>query len=222
MTDFLHHSSRLDLADKALADFDVLKASFESLEPSNYKDGSYRLRRYSRFCFDKNTNTITLQPQVAFVQDDSLNQFQGNVARTYDDLTAKTYNSLSFAKILQIFADTTDLPAQSLIEVHQMRLLAKGADSITTPEGIHQDGFDYVGVFTVARYNATGGKLLLWQDKTDNTPIASQDAQAGDFCIVNDKVLWHSATNLHTIDDGIGYWDIFVLTAHNTPFEQAC
>lgn len=221
MSDFLHHSGRLDLESSSLADFERVQASFDSLKPSNYKDGSYRLRRYSRFCFDKNTGTVSLQPQAPFVQDDSLNQFQGNVARTYDDLTDECHQSSSFAAILQCFADATDLPNQSLIEVHQMRLLAKGADSPTTPEGVHQDGFDFVGVFTIARHNAKGGKLLLWQNKTDTTPIAEQDGQVGDFCIVNDKQLWHSATNLHTTDEGLGFWDIFVLTAHNQSFVKA-
>lgn len=198
-----------------LTSVSAMLASFDTLTPSDYKDGSYRLRRYSVFEYDRQAHKLVKQANTAFVQDDSLNEFQGNVARHYDDLTDATITDVDFGRMMATFAKVTNLPPLSQIAVHQMRILAKDADNnaVATPEGIHQDGFDYVGVFTMARHNVTGGELFIWQNKTDDAPMAMFDPSAGDFCVINDKQLWHSAGDVTPKQSGQGYWDLFVLTA---------
>lgn len=196
-----------------------LAVSFHTLKPSEYKDGSFRLRRYSTFDYRRSSGEAVLQANSQFVQGDDLNTFQGNVARTYDDLIDDTIASEGFAEMMRCFAEEADLPEQTKIEVHQMRIVAKNADQAaeSTPEGIHQDGFDRIGVFTVARQNAEGGDLYLWRNKNDAEPLASCTPQAGDFCVLNDKLLWHSASPVRSADAAEqGYWDLFVLTANRT------
>lgn len=196
-----------------------LQPSFHTLTPSAYKDGAYRLRRYSKFRFRQSDGRIELQANSQFVQGDNLNRFQGNVARTYDDLTADTIASAGFAAMFRRFAATAGLPEQAEIEVHQMRIIAKSAAQAaeSTPEGIHQDGFDRIGVFTVARHNAEGGELYLWRNPDDAAPLAACLPQAGDFCILNDSLLWHSASPVNTRSEAeAGYWDLFVLTANRS------
>lgn len=192
----------------------ALSASFDTLTPSTYKDGSYRLRRYSCLDYDQNKKTATLKQAKAFVQSDNLNEFQGNVAREYDDLTDASLACDDFVAMVDAFAKTADLPDICEIEIHQMRIIAKDGEALATPEGIHQDGFDYVGVFTIARQAMSGGHLMLWQNKNDSTPLATLDPQAGDFCVLNDRTLWHSASSVARQDDRAGYWDLFVLTAN--------
>nr|UOP05146.1 2OG-Fe dioxygenase family protein [Conchiformibius kuhniae] len=209
---FQYQTGRLDAADAA-----ELGASFHTLQPSAYKDGAFRLRRYSTFRYCRRSGDIRLQANSQFVQGEDLNAFQGNVARTYDDLTAQTVASNGFAAMMRRFAEKADLPEQAHIEVHQMRIVAKnGAQAAeSTPEGIHQDGFDRIGVFTVARHNAEGGELYLWQNKDDAEPVAACTQQAGDFCVLNDKALWHSASPVCAADAASqGYWDLFVLTVN--------
>lgn len=119
--------------------------------------------------------------------------------------------------MMALFADYADLPENVEIEVHQMRIIAKSAAeaAVATPEGVHQDGFDRIGVFTVARHNADGGELYLWQNQNDNETLAACTPQAGDFCVLNDKSIWHSALPVAAIEeDQAGYWDLFVLTAN--------
>lgn len=215
--DFLYQIHRLNLNDQGFADFGAIAASFDTLKPSNYKDGSFRLRRYSRFDFDKHTQKLDLKANTAFSQDDSLNHFQGNVARTYEDLTADTYQSQSFVNLIDNFVTTTKLPDNCLIEVHQIRIIAKDGNTkaAAAPEGIHQDGFDYVGVVTINRQHVSDGELCLWHSPQDDKPIAKLNPEVGDICIVNDQKLWHSASDI-TIDGAdMGYWDLFVFTAHH-------
>lgn len=214
---FNYKISRLDLSESS-----AVIASFDSLKPSAYKDGAYRLRRYSTFVYDQNNKQAILQASSAFVQADELNSFQGNVAREYDDLTQETIQSKDFLRMMDVFADEVNLPQRCTIEVHQMRIVAKnaGESAIATPEGIHQDGFDYVGVFTINRKNVSGGQLLIWQNRDDSEPLAMLDPKIGDYCLINDKNLWHSATNVTAEKAGEGYWDLFVLTAHEVRADE--
>lgn len=196
-----------------------LQPSFHTLTPSAYKDGAYRLRRYSKFRYRQSSGHIQLQANSRFVQSDKLNRFQGNVARSYDDLTADTIACAGFAAMFRRFAESAGLPDEAEIEVHQMRIIAKSAGQAaeSTPEGIHQDGFDRIGVFTAARHNAEGGELYLWRSPEDAAPLAACLPQAGDFCVLNDRLLWHSASPVHTRSEAeAGYWDLFVLTANQS------
>jgi len=53
--------------------------SFDHLPSSDYKDGEFRLRRFSHFNF-KN-NQLTHLPKKGFLQSAEFNQFQGNIER---------------------------------------------------------------------------------------------------------------------------------------------
>ena len=66
----------------------------------------------------------------------------------------------------------------------------------------------------MTRQNVVGGELLLWENKTDDKPLAKLTPERGDFCVLNDKTLWHSAGNVAPKTDGKAYWDLFVLTAN--------
>lgn len=63
-----------------------LGQSFHTLKPSQYKDGAYRLRHYSKFDYQRSSGNIELQAGAQFVQSSDLNRFQGDITRTYDDL----------------------------------------------------------------------------------------------------------------------------------------
>ncbi len=194
----------------------ALQADFDTLTPSDYKDGAYRLRRYSKFDFNADDLTINVQQGVTFSQDDSINNFQGNVARTYDDLSDKVQANPAFLKMCQALVEHSDLPSQCVLEAHQMRIIAKPEVGVaeSAPEGIHQDGFDYVAVFTVARHNEQGGDLCVWRDKNAPSPILSTTPKSGEYYIINDHTLWHSATPLSPMDKSQqAYWDLFVITA---------
>lgn len=191
-----------------------LKPFFDELKPSSYKDGAYRLRKYSKIYSDN--GKLAILPNQSFMQTGNINEFQGGVVRTYDDISTQVLSSEGFGGIVKAFIKAGELPADGQIEVHQMRIIAKDDSEVpAAPEGIHQDGFDFVGVFTVGRHNLTGGELLVWQDKNADAPISQISPSAGDYCIVNDQTLWHSASAIHAKDKSdVGYWDLFVLTAN--------
>ena len=188
-----------------------VKPSFDNLPANPYADGAFRLRRYSviKLVDDR----ITLQPTKAFVQDDSINEFQGNIERSYENLDDSLLKAEGMHHLVEQFIEMSGINPNSDIEVHQFRMLAIDADTPPAPEGIHQDGFDHVCVAGVSHSNIQGGELLVYETK-DAQPCFKMEIKDGMFAMINDREVWHNATPMNKIDsDKVGYLDCFVLTA---------
>lgn len=200
-----------------------IQPDFDTLQPSEYKDGSYRLRRYSKVTYNQQTKDIHLHKVSGFVQSDKINKFQGGVVRAYDDLSDELLSAPAFTKILDTFVSVGGLPSTADIEIHQMRIVAKSAatPTITTPEGIHQDGFDCIGMITIAYHNVAGGELNVYKNSNAESLLATVPSCEGSYCVMSDADLWHYANELiATTESDKSYWDLFVLTAHYTPSKK--
>lgn len=210
MDDFTYSRGHVSAA--ALAD---LTPDFDSLQPSDYADGSYRLRRFSTLAYDRANKVVDLLPAHDFVQGDDINHFQGNVQRHYDDLLDSTWRSAGFVELVDAFAEAAELPERTTFEVHQIRVVSHAGEiAETAPEGVHQDGFDRICIVTLARVNTDGADLMLHQAQ-DAPALVTLAQQPGEYLVLNDSLLWHSATPVAGLDAGRpAYWDAFVLTAN--------
>lgn len=206
-----NNQNLLQLRFIAQSHIDDVKPSFNHLPDNPYADGAFRKRRYSVLKFvDGN---VSLQPTKAFVQDDSINTFQGNVERVYENLSDDLLASDGFKHLLSQFKAMTEICDEQTIEVHQFRMLAIESDTPPAPEGIHQDGFDHVCVCGVSHHNIQGGELLVYEHK-EAEPCFKMEIKDGLFALVNDREVWHNATPMNKINaDEVGYLDCFVFTA---------
>lgn len=188
-----------------------LSASFNNLPKSNYLDGDYRLRRYSHFNFS--ANVLKKMPAKAFEQSAEFNDFQGNVARQYEDIEQGLIDSEAFVEIFSRFKDITNLDDEANIEVHQIRIIAVGEQgSQVTPEGVHQDGYQRIGIFVINGNNVIGGELNIHTQK-HAAPFIKHKFDQGEFVVLNDKHFWHSAEDIRSAGPGSANMDVFVLTA---------
>lgn len=188
-----------------------LSASFNNLPKSNYLDGDYRLRRYSHFNFS--ANVLKKMPAKAFEQSAEFNDFQGNVARQYEDIEQGLIDSEAFVEIFSRFKDITNLDDEANIEVHQIRIIAVGEQgSQVTPEGVHQDGYQRIGIFVINGNNIIGGELNIHTQKHAE-PFIKHKFDQGEFVVLNDKHFWHSAEDIRSAGPGSANMDVFVLTA---------
>lgn len=95
--------------------------------------------------------------------------------------------------------------------MHQLRMRAQPNQTISiAPEGVHQDGFNRIGMFFVNYENLTGGELYVHETQTSK-PMLDYRFKNGEFMVLNDAQFWHSA-NEATATDETGYLDLFVLT----------
>ncbi|MGX1113612.1 hypothetical protein ACSSVW_003040 [Pseudoalteromonas sp. MBR-15] len=207
----LNNQNLLQLRFVSQSHIDAVKPSFANLPANPYADGAFRKRRYS--VIKVVDGELKLQPTKAFVQDDSINTFQGNVERTYENLEDSLLASDGMKQIVNQFREMTGISADRDIEIHQFRMLAIDSDTPAAPEGVHQDGFDHVCVCGVSHENLEGGELLVYENQQAE-PCFKMEIKDGMFALINDREVWHNATPMNKLDASKeGYLDCFVLTA---------
>ncbi|WP_462168395.1 2OG-Fe dioxygenase family protein [Pseudoalteromonas lipolytica] len=207
----LNNQNLLQLRFVSQSHIDAVKPSFANLPANPYADGAFRKRRYS--VIKVVDGELKLQPTKAFVQDDSINTFQGNVERTYENLEDSLLASDGMKQIVNQFREMTGISADRDIEIHQFRMLAIDSDTPAAPEGVHQDGFDHVCVCGVSHENLEGGELLVYENQQAD-PCFKMEIKDGMFALINDREVWHNATPMNKLDASKeGYLDCFVLTA---------
>ena len=94
------------------------------------------------------------------------------------------------------------------VSLHQIRqITSSGIESHNSPEGIHQDGADYiVSAFVLNRSNIQGGKSIIYDE--NKKQIDQIILKNGEGIFQNDKKLWHYVTPVQSKEDYIGYRDI--------------
>ena len=97
------------------------------------------------------------------------------------------------------------------VSLHQVRQVTyPGIESHNSPEGIHQDGVDYiVSAFVFKRYNIKGGESIIYDENKNQ--IDQIILKHGEGLFQNDKKLWHYVTPIQSKRDYVGYRDIIGL-----------
>lgn len=196
------------MSESAIAD---LSDHFNHLPDNTYQDGGYRLRRFSVFHY--RDGQVEKLPHRSFLQSSEFNKFQGDVDRDYEDIVPECYQSAGFAEMMAHYVETSGLPDGVDIEMHQLRIQAKpGEISEVAPEGVHQDGYNRIGMFLINYENISGGELKIHLEKT--APVMTEYLpQCGEYIILNDAKFWHDANAIvNTSETELGYYDLFVLT----------
>ncbi|MAH48533.1 agglutination protein [Candidatus Pacearchaeota archaeon] len=203
-----------------------LKESFDNLPHTNHKDGKYRLRRYSTielrtsFWNAKEEAVIERLEHGDFKQSEDYNKHQGGIARSFEEIEESTLQSEGMKEICLAFKNGFELIGGQEIEIHQMRVITQeDGTARVSPEGVHQDGFNYISMIGVSRSNAQGGELLLYEGK-NSEPFMRRALKDGEMVMIRDDELWHNATPIaaktHVIDQAKeAYADWFILCAKN-------
>ena len=100
------------------------------------------------------------------------------------------------------------------LEIHQLRIFAQpNGMAEVAPEGVHQDGYNRIGMFMINYENLNGGEIRVHQTK-DSPAFVERRFQVGEYIVLNDALFWHDANDIHaTRSDRPGNYDLFVVTA---------
>ena len=188
-----------------------LQPSFNRLPGTSHADGGFRLRRYSIVhVFDSGVEKLPPRP---FMQTSDINEFQGDVARMFEDIEPETVQTPGFHAMCRTFRDLYQLSDDNDIEIHQIRIQADDQSVQVAPEGVHQDGFDYIAIVSVGRDNIEGGDFKVFRHKT-SAPLFSLPLMPGEMAALDDRALWHYAEPIIPVNHAqSGTMDVFVLTA---------
>jgi hypothetical protein len=129
-----------------------------------------------------------------FEQSEEYNKHQGGMTRNFEEIEDSALQSGGMKEICLAFKHANKLVDGQEVEVHQMRVVTQ-EDGIAkvSPEGVHQDGFDYIAMIGVSRNNVHGGELLVYDDKKSN-PFMHRTLNDGEMVVLNDGEVWHNAT----------------------------
>tara|TARA_Y100000593_G_scaffold93053_1_gene186539 strand:+ start:89 stop:730 length:642 start_codon:yes stop_codon:yes gene_type:complete len=190
-----------------------IKPSFNNLPETDHADGKYRLRKYSRVHAVASSGELVHLEDNTFTQSEEYNKHQGGMSRKFENIDNEVIDSKALSSLTKAFFEGCKIyKGQYEFDIHQMRVICKGGATQLSPEGWHQDGYDYIGVVGVTRNNIIGGEMLLSTSKMD-TPFLQATIDTGTLVIVNDGYLWHNGRSIQPVDDSLSAWmDVMVFT----------
>ncbi|WP_394209388.1 2OG-Fe dioxygenase family protein [Enterovibrio calviensis] len=188
---------------------------FSRLSKDPYVDSDVRFRSYARFAIDTE-GEIKRLPHKAFMQSSDVNRVVGDVERHFAPMDDGMVTLPEFAHLLRSFSAATGLEhIGGEVDVHQIRVTCSAQDtSAPAPEGIHQDGFRFVGIFCVQRQNITGGFTQIFTSPVEQHPHLNTVLEPNQFVIIDDQRYYHHISETLSSESGQeGVRDVFVFTA---------
>jgi selenocysteine lyase/cysteine desulfurase len=173
-------------------------------------DKHYNIPRYRRYSlFDTDTMQIV---GTKFYQSKKYNHTKnGDILRKYQPINI--CDTSSFQNIITYFVDEVKYKTGITINrcmVHQIRVEVSTSVS-PVPEGVHQDGYNYVAIVCITRNNIMGGvnKLFSLDDKL----VYSTILKAGEMLFINDRELKHYVSDVICVDDNKdAFRDVLIIT----------
>ena len=150
------------LAVDGLTGWESFARSWDDLGLDTYMadGGRYRKRRHA--VFHATTDAINRKPPQPHYQSRDYNTLNGGIARWFEPMLPPVADGPAFQTILrhctQLFDGLTTPSAPGWhVEAHQFRIEARpGQAGQPTPEGMHQDGVDWVLVLMIGRDTSSG------------------------------------------------------------------
>lgn len=199
--------------------FEQLGKTWSQLPQDGYlRDaGAYRYRRYA--VLEVEGNKTRVLPHEAHYQTSSYNRLNGGFSRNFAPFSPTVLNNSVFQQVLDWNVAMISRPdAQDWkVQCHQFRITGdEKQEGRPTPEGLHQDGAEYVFIMLIKRHNIEGGVTRLYRDK--KIIFEGTLEQPGDAVLLNDKLIFHSVSPIHPLlKDELAYRDVLVMTFHKLP-----
>ncbi|CAG9463469.1 unnamed protein product [Pedinophyceae sp. YPF-701] len=232
--------ARADAADTGLyfsmyncQDVRAVADAFDRLPVDPYRPSQYR--RFNRMTYNPSKGHLKVDPNSSFAQASHYNAFNRGDMRYYEPIEDATWQHPGFKKLLESFVDQVlknDPQRRAVAEAGKdlddiyvffiRTVCAPNSDpqyqkaGFPTPEGIHQDGMDFVSITCVSRDNIRGGISSLYYDKEDPEPFTALELPPGFTLLLNDRIIYHHVSKIEPLNpEEWGTRDIIVLTFNN-------
>jgi hypothetical protein len=180
---------------------------WDHLEPDRYlvAGATFRRRRYGRYRWSPAAGTLLALPHETYFQPATENVYAGGVRRDFAPLLPETVENTFLAALIRRTFACLPLAEERRhlaweVRIHQIRVVATVEQAgQPAPEGIHQDGTDFLTLHLVRRQNVIGGKTTIYD--LDRRPIRSHTMrEALDSLILEDPRIMHGVTPVHPAD----------------------
>lgn len=185
--------------------YEELVKSWDELKlDTNLNQGEkYRYRSFQRYDVSDLTSTprdLNPQKEVWFFQPKSNNPVFGDRIRTFPEMTPGIYNNPALHDIINKGLSIIDPKSENpwKVGVHQIRINPDPKGNTTsTPEGIHQDGFDYVFQIFIDRDQVESSTSRVY-DAEYNELENFDFSEPLDSILVDDRNVYHSVDAMKT------------------------
>jgi hypothetical protein len=184
-----------------------LCGDWDHLEPDRYLEhgAKFRLRRYGRYRWSPADDELAALPHQPYWQPEDENAYAGGIVREFAPLLPDTiHNPFVHALVRTTFACLPVAGARQgktwEVRIHQIRIVASpGEPGLPAPEGIHQDGTDFLTLHLVRRQNIVGGETTIYD--LDRKPIQRCTLREPlDSMILEDPRIMHGVTPVNPAD----------------------
>jgi hypothetical protein len=209
------------LGDRALQEWSAFAASWDHLGVDAYMadGGRYRRRRFAAFAL-RADGSFARKPHQPHYQSRDYNPLNGGIQRWFDpitdDVAAHPVLAASLGACTTIFGPLRPAEAQPLAwhaEVHQFRVEARLHEAgRPTPEGVHQDGVDWVLVMLIRRQNVQSGKTEIFNAAGESLGSFTLESPM-ESVFVDDSRVFHGVTPITPLDPvQPAFRDVLVVT----------
>ncbi len=172
-------------------------------------------QHFATFCPETGEASITRLKTQPFLQGE-WNKLTGHIERPIASALPETdftdYIKWGFESIQERWSQN-GLENEFLVNCHLIRTHAFGDTAgVPVPEGVHQDGVNFLVMGSVSRKNITGGVSYVYETPDDD-PICETTLNPGQAIIIDDTKLFHMASPIIAID-GEGYRDMILMGFH--------
>jgi len=177
--------------------------------------GRYRRRRHG--VFEVGAHSIAAIARQPHYQSRDHNKLNGGIDRWFAPLSEEVAGGTMLARILECcreaYAPLAPAERGWRAEVHQFRIVAKGADAgLPTPEGRHRDGVVAGLAMLIAREGVDGGVTRLWTPGGGHLASFAM-MEPGEALFFDDRRLLHEVTPLRAAATAFdGHRDVLVVT----------
>lgn len=165
----------------------------------------FRQRRYGRYYWSPGADKLLALPPEPYFQPADENSYAGGVHREFASLLPETVNNPFLHALVRCTFDQLPMPVERRIEawevrIHQIRIVATvDQPGNPAPEGIHQDGTDFLTLHMVRRWNVAGGESTIYD--LERRPLASYTMREEfDSFILEDPRIMHGVTSVLPAD----------------------
>jgi hypothetical protein len=184
-----------------------LRLDWEDLELDRYlgRGATFRRRRYGRYYWSPGDRELLALPTEPYFQPEEENAYAGGIQREFAPLLpGSIHNPFLHALVRCMFACLPVAGGKKRdkweVRVHQIRITASPKEpGLPAPEGIHQDGTDFLTLHMVRRRNVAGGESTIYD--LQRRPVQRFTLlDPLDTMILEDARIMHGVTPIQSAD----------------------
>ena len=185
-----------------------LRCDWDSLEPDRHlKNGAtFRRRRYGRYYWSPSDDVLRSLPNQSYFQPEDQNAYAGGVERQFASLLPDTVENPFLMELVRCSFDQLPIDAEQRkqpweVRVHQIRIVSTPSEiGEPAPEGIHQDGTDFLTLHLVRRENVKGAESTIYD--LDRNPLFRYTmTDVMDSFVLEDSRIMHAVSSVLPADE---------------------